>query len=124
MAIRVVVGGLKKEVMERAIRQAGGDHVIVTVTSDFEGARKIKAGEADYYFGACNSGGGAALSIPIGILGFNNCSTVAKAGGRPKEDEIEKLVKSEKIAFGMTVESIEEAVPLLVKHLLKKHNLA
>ncbi|SFV06213.1 DUF2620 domain-containing protein [Alicyclobacillus macrosporangiidus] len=124
MSIRIVIGGLKKEVMERAVRQAGGDHVEVTVTSDFEAAKKIKNGQADYYFGACNSGGGAALSIPIGILGYGNCATVAKAGGRPKQEEIEKLVQQNKVAFGMAVEAIEASVPMLVKALLKKHGLA
>ncbi|WP_067929466.1 DUF2620 domain-containing protein [Alicyclobacillus shizuokensis] len=123
MAIRITIGGLKKEVMERAVKQAGGDNVEVTVTSDFEAAKKIKAGQADYYFGACNSGGGAALSVLIGILGYSNCATVAKAGGRPKAEEIEKLVQQNKIAFGMAVESIEEAAPILVKSLLKKHGL-
>ncbi|CCQ94281.1 hypothetical protein CULT_180017 [[Clostridium] ultunense Esp] len=123
MTIRIMIGGLKKEVMERAVRQAGGNKVEVTVTSDFEAAKKIKAGQADYYFGACNSGGGAALSVPIGILGYGNCATVAKAGGRPKAEEIEKLVHENKIAFGMAVEAIEEAVPILVRCLLKKHGL-
>jgi hypothetical protein len=123
MAIRIAIGGLKKEVMERTVRQAGGDQVEVIVTSDFEATKKIKAGDADYYFGACNSGGGAALSVPIGILGYGNCATVAKAGGRPKEDAIKKLVQENKIAFGMSVESIEEAAPMLVRSLLEKHGL-
>lgn len=121
--LRIVVGGLKKDVIERTAKAAGGDHVQVTITSDFDGAKKVKAGEADYYLGACNSGGGAALSVAIGILGYGNCSTVAKAGGKPNPDAIEKLVQDGKIAFGMAVESIEDAVPHIVKSLLKKHGL-
>jgi len=123
MSIRIVVGGLNKGAIERAVKSAGGDNVSVEVTSDFEAAKKIKQGLADYYFGACNSGGGAALSIPIGILGYANCATVAKAGGRPKPSEIEKLVQGGKIAFGMSVEAIDEAVPMLVKSILKKHGI-
>ncbi|OAH55721.1 hypothetical protein AWH48_03330 [Domibacillus aminovorans] len=119
--LRIVVGGLKKDVIERSAKAAGGDQVEVTITSDFEGAKKVKAGEADYYLGACNSGGGAALSVAIGILGYGNCSTVAKAGGKPNAQTIEKLVQEGKIAFGVAVESIEEAVPLIVNNLLKKH---
>ncbi|WP_018393590.1 DUF2620 domain-containing protein [Bacillus sp. 37MA] len=121
--LRIVVGGLKKDVIERSAKAAGGDQVEVTITSDFEGAKKVKAGEADYYLGACNSGGGAALSVAIGILGYGNCSTVAKAGGKPNAQTIEKLVQEGKIAFGVAVESIEEAVPLIVNNLLKKHGL-
>jgi hypothetical protein len=121
--LRIVVGGLKKDVIERSAKAAGGDQVEVTITSDFEGAKKVKAGDADYYLGACNSGGGAALSVAIGILGYGNCSTVAKAGGKPNAQTIEKLVQEGKIAFGVAVESIEEAVPLIVNNLLKKHGL-
>lgn len=122
MPIRIVVGGLNKDKVERVAREVGGEAVQVTITSDFEGAKKIKQGEADYYFGACNSGGGAALSVPIGILGYTKCATVAKAGGRPKAEDIEKLVKDGKVAFGMSVETIEVAVPLLVKSILQAHN--
>jgi hypothetical protein len=121
--LRIVVGGLGKDVIERAAKKAGGDKISVTVTSDFEAAKKIKAGEADYYLGACNSGGGAALSIPIGILGYAKCATVAKLGGKPDAQTIEKLVSEGKIAFGMAVESIEVAVPLIINSLLKKHHL-
>jgi hypothetical protein len=121
--LTIVVGGLKKDVMERSIKKAGGEHVNVIVTSDFEGAKKVKAGEADYYLGACNSGGGAALSVPIGILGYGKCATVAKAGGKPDAKHIEKLVDEGKIAFGMAVESIEDAVPSIIGSLLNKHNI-
>jgi hypothetical protein len=123
MTLRIMIGGLNKEAISKAAQAAGGDKVAVTVTSDFEGGKKIKAGEADYYFGACNTGGGAALSILIGMLGFAKCATVAKAGKRPKADEIEKAVGENKVAFGMAIESIDEAVPMLVGSLLKKHNL-
>jgi hypothetical protein len=122
--IRIVVAGLKKDVIERTAKAAGGNNVEVTVTSDFEAAKKIKANEADYYLGACNSGGGAALSVAIGILGYSNCSTVSKNGKKPNPVEIEKLVEDGKIAFGMAVEGIEEAVPVIVKALVKKHGLS
>jgi hypothetical protein len=121
--LRIVIAGLKKDVLERAVKGAGGDKVTVTSTSDFEAAKKIKAGQADYYLGACNSGGGAALSIAIGILGYGNCSTVAKNGRKPDQKNIEKLVQDGKIAFGMSVENIESAAPMIIKSLLNKHQL-
>ncbi|NHM31432.1 DUF2620 domain-containing protein [Neobacillus terrae] len=121
--LRIVVAGLKKDQTERAVKQAGGDKVTVTATSDFDAAKKVKAGQADYYLGACNSGGGAALSIAIGILGYSNCSTVAKNGGKPDAQTIDKLVQDGKIAFGMSVENIETATPMIIQSLLKKHTL-
>ncbi|MGY4688733.1 DUF2620 domain-containing protein [Salibacterium sp. K-3] len=117
--IRFVIGGLEKNQIKHEIEKAGGDQVEAVVSTDFEGAKKIKAGEADYYIGACNSGGGAALSVVIGILGYSNCSTVAKAGGRPKQETIEKLVKEGKLAFGTAVESVDTAVPMIVEEILK-----
>lgn len=119
--IKIAIGGLQKEVMKRAIEKAGGDEVEAIISSDFEAAKMVKRGDIDYYFGACNSGGGAALSIPIGILGYANCATVARAGGRPDQKEIEKFVQAGKVAFGMSVEAIESAVPYLVKSILE-HN--
>lgn len=121
--LRIVVAGLKKDVMERTVKAAGGDKVTVTATSDFEAAKKVKGGQADYYLGACNSGGGAALSIAIGILGYGNCSTVAKNGGKPDQKNIDKLVQDGKVAFGMSVENIETAAPMIIQSLLTKNNL-
>ena len=91
--IRIVIGGLQKDLIKKQVEETGGDRVEAVITSDFEGAKKVKAGQADYYVGACNSGGGAALSVAIGLLGYNRCATIAKAGGRPDPQEIEKRVQ-------------------------------
>ncbi len=117
--IRIVIGGLQKDLIKKQVEETGGDRVEAVITSDFEGAKKVKAGQADYYVGACNSGGGAALSVAIGLLGYNRCATIAKAGGRPDPQEIEKRVQEGKIAFGMSVEAIESTVPILVRSLLE-----
>lgn len=117
--IRIVIGGLQKDLIKKKAEETGGDQVEAIIASDFEAAKKVKAGEADFYLGACNSGGGAALSVAIGILGYNRCATVAKAGGRPDPKEIEKLVQEGKVAFGMSVEAIESTVPILVQNMLK-----
>lgn len=117
--IKIVIGGLQKELIKKTAETAGGGQVDAIISSDFEGAKQVKAGKADYYLGACNSGGGAALSVPIGILGYGNCATVAKAGGRPNKENIEKLVQEGKVAFGMSVESIETAVPMIIESILK-----
>ncbi|SMO68725.1 DUF2620 domain-containing protein [Melghirimyces algeriensis] len=117
--IRIAIGGLRKELIQKAANEAGQGQVETIISSDFEAVKMVKAGKADYYLGACNSGGGAALSVAIGILGYANCSTVAKAGGRPKQSEIEKRVQEGKVAFGMSVETIEEAVPMIVESILK-----
>lgn len=75
--MKIAVGGLNKPAMEQAIKKAAPD-VEVIVTNDMKGAQLIKSGEVDYYFGACESGGGAAISILIGMVGFSKCCTVCK----------------------------------------------
>lgn len=117
--MKIAVGGLNKNQMEAAIK-AADPSIEVTVTNDMTGAQLIKQGKVDYYFGACNSGGGAAISILIGLVGYPKCCTVCKNGGTPKEDEIKKFVDEGKVVFGMTVDSIDRTVPMLVAALKNK----
>lgn len=116
--IKIAIGGLKKKEMEKAILDTGGDKVKVIVTTDMQAAQMIKKGEVDYYFGACNSGGGAAISILIGMLGYSKCCTVAMAGRRPNIEKIKNVISEGKVAFGMAVESIDSAVPMLIELLV------
>ncbi|OYD06811.1 DUF2620 domain-containing protein [Paludifilum halophilum] len=121
--IRIAIGGLRKEEIRKAVKETGGEQVETTISSDFEASKMVQAGKADYYLGACHSGGGAALSVAIGLLGYTKCSTVAKAGGRPRPSEIERLVREGKIAFGMSVEAIEEAVPMIIQSILQSSSI-
>lgn len=116
--VRIAVGGLKKKEMEQAVLLAGKDKIEVIVTSDVQAGQMLKKGEVDYYFGACNSGGGAAIAILIGMLGYGKCCTVAKAGHKPEAKEIKKFIEEGKIAFGMSVESIDAAAPMIIEGLL------
>lgn len=115
--MRVAIGGMKKPEMEAAIKKA--DMSIETViTTDIGAVPMLKNGEVDYYFGACESGGGAAISILIGMIGYGKCCTVAKNGGQVNPEAIEKFIKEGKVVFGMAHDSIEKAVPVLVKALI------
>ncbi len=117
--MRIAVGGLNKNEMEAAVKKAAPDAEVV-VTNDMAGAQLIKQGKVDYYFGACNSGGGAAISILIGLVGYPKCCTVCKNGGKPNLDEIKKFVAEGKVVFGMTVDTIDQTVPLLIEALNAK----
>ena len=59
--LRIAVGGLQKPLMQNAIMKACPE-AVVTVTNDMNAVALLKRGEVDYYFGACESGGGAAIS--------------------------------------------------------------
>ncbi|WP_028545613.1 DUF2620 family protein [Paenibacillus taiwanensis] len=118
--LRVVVAGLNKDKLAKAVAAAGGDQVSVQALSDIEAALQVKNGQADYYLGACNTGGGAALSMAIGILTLGKCATITKNGERPNQAVIQRHIQDGVVAFGMTVDSIEETARCIVHALLER----
>jgi hypothetical protein len=118
--IRIVVGGqIDKEALAALIRTVGGDKVQVTVKSDIEAAMAIKTGQADYYFGACHTGGGGALAMAIALLGMGTCATVSMPGKVRTDEEILTEIKNGKKAFGFTPQHMEQVVKLIISQLLK-----
>ncbi len=115
--MKIVLAGLQREKMEEIIKKSGKT-VEIIVTTDMNGAKMVKKGEADYYFGACNTGAGGAISIAIGLLGYGRCCTVAKPGKVANEREIEKFIGEGKVAFGISIENIENAIPILLEKLI------
>ena len=114
--MKIAIGGMKKNEMESAIKKAKPDAQTI-ITTDMGAISMLKNSEADYYFGACESGGGAAISILIGAIGYSKCCTVAKNGQKANLDTIKKYVKEGKIVFGMAHDGIEETVPVLMQAL-------
>lgn len=89
----------------------------VFIHNDMEAAMKVKSGQLDYYIGACNTGAGAALSIAIAVIGYNKSCTIAKPGIKAKDEHIAKMIAEGKVAFGLSVEHVEHAIPMLINHL-------
>lgn len=119
--IKINVGGLAaKEIVDKVI-DVGGDQVEACVVADIVGVREVAQGKADYYFGACATGGGGALSMAIAILGYNNCYTVCTAGKPPREEDIQEAVRNGKKAFGFTCDHVDSAVPMIMKAILVKY---
>ncbi|HEJ9123474.1 TPA: DUF2620 domain-containing protein [Serratia marcescens] len=114
---KIGIAGLQREQIKQAIENAAPGIFDVSILSDMDAAARVKNGELDYFIGACNTGAGAALSIAIAIIGFNKCCTIAKPGIRAKEDQITKWVAEGKVAFGLSVEHVEHAIPLLIRQL-------
>ena len=120
--IRINVGGLAAQEIHYLAARIGGDQVDVRVVAEIAGAQEIAEGKADYYFGACATGGGGALAMAIAILGFSKCFTASTAGNPPKEKEIREAVTSGKKAFGFTIDHVDLAVPLIMDAILAHHN--
>lgn len=118
--IRIKVGGLAAREIQSLATEIGKGRVDVQVVTDIAGVREVAQGRADYYFGACATGGGGALSMAIAVLGYSRCFTASTAGSPPKEEDIEKAVWEGKIAFGFATDHIALAVPLIMKAILAR----
>lgn len=118
--VRIAVGGqIDKEAIAQMIRKIGGDKVTVSVKSDIEAAMAIKTNQADYYFGACNTGGGGALAMAIALLGMGLCATVSMPGKMKSSEEIIKEIENGKKAFGFTPQHAEQVIPVIMNKILK-----
>ncbi|WP_352404389.1 DUF2620 domain-containing protein [Sporanaerobacter acetigenes] len=119
--IKFVVGGqIEKQNIANLIKKIGGEQVEVEIKSDIQAANDIKTGKADYYVGACHTGGGGALSMAIALLTRDKCATLSMPGKRPKESEIVEAVGENKVAFGFTGDHYENVIPILIREILKK----
>jgi hypothetical protein len=117
--IRIVVGGqIDKEKIADMIKEIGTDKVSVSVKSDIEAAMAIKTGQADYYLGACHTGGGGALAMAIALLGMGLCTTVSMPGTMKCEAEIIQEINNGKKAFGFTPQHADQVVPIILKKIL------
>lgn len=116
--MKIVVGGqIDKQKVCDAIKGIVGDRATVEIKDDIAAAMAVKTGQADYYFGACKTGGGGALAMAIALLGMSQCATVSMPGKMMSEDEILAQVKAGKKAFGFTDQHIEKVVPIILKGL-------
>lgn len=117
--MKIAIGGLKKEEMKAAVLATNPD-IEVFITNDMQAIPMLKNKKVDYYLGACESGGGAAISILIGAIGYTNCATICKNGENPKREKIQKIVNEGKVVFGMAHDKIHLAAPILIELLHEK----
>lgn len=117
--MKIVVGGqVDKQKIAKKIKEIAGDQVEVEIMDDIKAANTIKQGNADYYFGACHTGGGGALGMAMAILSSTKCATISMPAKPPKEEKIVEELEAGKVAFGFTSDHLEKAVTLLLKNIL------
>jgi hypothetical protein len=116
--IRINVGGLAAQEICNLAIEIGRGEIDARVTTDIAGAQEVARGEADYYLGACATGGGGALSMAIAILGYSNCFMASTVGRPPNAQEIRAAVYDGKRAFGFTADHIKLVVPMIVEAVL------
>ena len=117
--VRIAVGGaIDKPKVAEAIKRIGGERVQVEIMSDIEAAMAVKNGRADYYIGACATGGGGALAMAMALIGATKCATLSMPGRPPKEQDVVKAFKEVKDAFGFTNDHIEKSIPMIMNAIL------
>ncbi|WP_445493744.1 DUF2620 domain-containing protein [Photorhabdus sp. SF281] len=114
--MRFVIGGqIEKEKIAETLRCLAGDKISsITLMGDIDAAMALKNGNADYYLGACNTGGGA-LAMAIAIVGIDQCVTISMPGKILPDEEIIAHVNAGKTAFGFTGQDIEVVIPVVIR---------
>ena len=120
--LKIVVGGqiTKKEIHDFIDKFFDGN-VELAIKNDLDAVTAMKAGQFDYYVGACNTGGGGALAMAMALLGRNNCQTISMPGKISSDEEIKAAVDAGKIAFGFTAQHAEAVLPVLLTALNEKN---
>ncbi|MCR1875415.1 DUF2620 domain-containing protein [Paraclostridium bifermentans] len=117
--IRIVVGGqMDKERIAKKIEEIGKDKITIEVKTDLDAAMAMKTGQADYYFGACNTGGGGALAMAIALVGMNECLTASMPGTMLPKEDIVKGIENGKKAFGFTPQHADEVIEIILEKIL------
>lgn len=117
---KIVIGGQIDKDEVKKITEANTNGLFeVDVKSDLDAAIAVKAGQADFYLGACNTGGGGALAMALALLGREKCVTVSMPSSVMSEEEIREQVKIGKIAFGFTAQHKEIVIPIIMDELGK-----
>lgn len=118
--IKIVVGGqINKSEIAELTKKILQDAAEVEIKGDLEAANAVKAGQFDYYIGACNTGGGGALALAMALLGANKCMTISMPGKILADEEIVNAVKDGKVAFGFTSQHFEQVLPILLPALVE-----
>ena len=115
--MKIVVGGqIDKENVNNLLKKYIPESEII-IKSDIDAAMDVKMGNVDYYFGACNTGGGGALAMAIAIAGADKCATLAMPGNILEEEKIKDEVKAGKVAFGFTPQSAEQVIKIVAEYI-------
>ncbi|CDQ40336.1 MULTISPECIES: DUF2620 domain-containing protein [Virgibacillus] len=118
--MKIIIGGqVEKQTIEALIKDIDPS-IDTSVKSDLEAAMAMKTGQADYYFGACHTGGGGALAMAIAMIGRDKCETVSMPGKKPDASKVDEAVRNGKIAFGFTGDHTEVAVPMILSSIKNK----
>ncbi|WP_392562946.1 DUF2620 domain-containing protein [Orbus sturtevantii] len=118
---KIVIGGqIEKQEIERLIKKYQTQENQITIKTDLDAALDLKSGQVDYYFGACNTGGGGALAMVIALVGSEKAIALGMPGTTLSESQIIDHINSGKIAFGFTSQDMDFIISTVMNELNKK----
>jgi hypothetical protein len=107
-----VIGIGRDQVIAELERATGVEPV---PTSDIDAASMLRDGELSYAIGVCESGGGAALAIPIAIVGAEKCTNLSKLGRPVAAGDLPRLLDQGIRVFGVARDHVGKLVPALAE---------
>lgn len=116
MSLRIGVIGISGREVAESLARSGDIEPVVEV--DIQAAQMLANGELDYIVGVCESGGGAALAIPIAMLGADRCLNLSKLGRPASAEEIAESLREGRRAFGVARDHLGQLVPVLAAEML------
>lgn len=109
--MKIIAGGIAKSEVADVLRPLLGDDDTVTIGTDMDAAIQLQSGAADFYLGSCHTGAGASLGVLVGFLGSQRTHTFGRL--LPSQEQIDASVKADNVAFGFSIDQVQEIVPML-----------
>lgn len=112
--MKIVIGGqMGKNEIKEIVTSIVDSSVEVEIRDDVSAAMEVQSGKADWYLGACMTGGGGALAMAIAILGYGKCQALSS----DDEAVIQKAVRNGVKAFGFTPALSKSVIPVILRNI-------
>ena len=97
----VIVVQIDKNEVKDLVEKFSEGQFEIDIKSDLDAAMAVKSGQADYYVGACNTGGGGALAMALALLGRENCVTVSMPGNECLKQKSVRMYNQVKLPLAL-----------------------
>ncbi len=112
--MKIVIGGqVEKQAIAELVLTAI-PNCEIEILSDLDAAMALKQNKAEYYLGACHTGGGA-VAMAVALLGMDKAKTIAAPGKPADEADVAQLVQKGVVAFGFAADQMQSAVGAFAK---------
>ena len=109
--MKIIAGGVAKSEVADALRPLLGDGDTVTIGTDMDAAVQLQSGAVDFFLGTCHTGAGASLGVLVGFLGSQRTHTFGRS--LPSQEQIDAAVEAGNVAFGFSIDQVQDIVPML-----------